>query len=200
MLHGEWCYIREKKWKTVPELIQMLIRHTSRGGNLLLNVGPTSRGLLDKHTVELLEGLGEWMKWNSKAIYNCTGAPAEFPEPEGCRYTYNCSEKTWIMRIAMHACYDINRSGWFRFMNRRVTPEMLPEQAAAFDEQDEELTLAVMQLPRKEREVILLYYYQGMKVNEIAQALRIAHSSVSGRLKRGRNRMKMLLEGRDGDE
>ena len=100
----------------------------------------------------------------------------------------------------MHACYDINRSGWFRLMNRRVTPEMLPEQAAAFDEQDEELTLAVMQLPRKEREVILLYYYQGMKVNEIAQALRIAHSSVSGRLKRGRNRMKMLLEGREGDE
>lgn len=112
----------------------------------------------------------------------------------------NCSEKTWIMRIAMHACYDINRSGWFRLMNRRVTPEMLPEQVAAFDEQDEELTLAVMQLPRKEREVILLYYYQGMKVNEIAQALRIAHSSVSGRLKRGRNRMKMLLEGRELDE
>ena len=67
VLHGEWCYIRDKHWKTVPELIQMLIRHTSRGGNLLLNVGPTSRGLLDKHTVELLEGLGEWMKWNSKA-------------------------------------------------------------------------------------------------------------------------------------
>ena len=99
VLHGEWCYIREKKWKTVPELIQMLIRHTSRGGNLLLNVGPTARGLLDKHTVELLEGLGEWMKWNSKAIYNCTGAPAEFPEPEGCRYTYNKERNTLYLHI-----------------------------------------------------------------------------------------------------
>ena len=43
----------------------------------------------------------------------------------------NCSEKTWIMKIAMHACYDINRSGWFRLINRRITPDMLPEPAAA---------------------------------------------------------------------
>lgn len=112
----------------------------------------------------------------------------------------NCSEKTWIMKIAMHACYDINRSGWFRMMNRRITPDMLPEPAAAGEEQDEELTLAVMQLPRKEREVLLLYYYQGMKVQEIAQALHLAHSSVSGRLKRGRERMKKLLEGSELDE
>lgn len=112
----------------------------------------------------------------------------------------NCSEKTWIMRIAMHACYDINRSGWFRLINRRVTPDMLPEQENVMDEHDEELTLAVMQLPRKEREAILLYYYQGMKVDEIAQALHIVHSSVSGRLKRGREKMKKLLEGRELNE
>ena len=36
------------------------------------------------------------------------------------------SEKTWILKIAMPACFDINHSGWFRFMYRRVTPEMLP--------------------------------------------------------------------------
>ena len=89
VLHGEWCYIRDKHWKTVPELIQMLVRHTSRGGNLLLNVGPTSRGALDAHTVSLLQGLGDWMEWNGRAIHNCCGAPAEFPEPEGCRYTWN---------------------------------------------------------------------------------------------------------------
>jgi len=40
------------------------------------------------------------------------------------------SEKTWILKIAMHTCYDINHSGWFRFMNRHVTPEMLPDQSA----------------------------------------------------------------------
>ena len=94
VLHGEWCYVRDKHWKTVPELVQMLVRHTSRGGNLLLNVGPTSRGRLDDHTVSLLRGLGDWMAWNSRAIHNSSGAPAEFPEPEGCRYTWNPEKKT----------------------------------------------------------------------------------------------------------
>ena len=111
-----------------------------------------------------------------------------------------CSEKTWIVRIAMHTCYDINHAGWFRFMNRNVTPEMLPERASTSQDRDEELANAVMRLPRKLREVILLHYYQGLKVNEIADALNISHSSVSGRMKRGREKLKKMLEGRELDE
>ncbi len=111
------------------------------------------------------------------------------------------SEKTWIMRIAMHVCYDINHSGWFRFTNRRVTPEMFVDQVSVSpDERDEELAVAVMKLPHRLREVILLYYYQGMKVNEIADALNISHSSVSERLARGREKLKKMLEGREFDE
>ena len=94
VMHGEWGYIRDKHWKTVTELVQMLVRHTSRGGNLLLNVGPTSRGCLDEHTISLLNGLGDWMDWHGRAIHDCSGAPADFPEPEGCRYTWNASRKT----------------------------------------------------------------------------------------------------------
>ncbi|MBQ8082496.1 MAG: sigma-70 family RNA polymerase sigma factor [Clostridia bacterium] len=70
----------------------------------------------------------------------------------------DCSEKTWIMKIAMRTCYDINHSGWHRFFNRRLTPEMLPEAAVPFDEVDDELTNAVIRLPLKLREVILLRY------------------------------------------
>ena len=111
------------------------------------------------------------------------------------------SEKTWILKIAMHTCYDINHSGWFRFMNRHVTPEMLPDQSAnTIIDRDEELAAAVMKLPRKLREAILLHYYQGLNNNEIADALNISHSSVSGRLKRGREKLKNLLEGRELDE
>ena len=40
------------------------------------------------------------------------------------------SIKTWIMKIAIHTCYDMNHSGWFRHFDRRITPEMLPEAAA----------------------------------------------------------------------
>ena len=111
------------------------------------------------------------------------------------------SEKTWILKIAMHACYDINHSRWFRFMDRHVTPEMLPDRSAGTaNDRDDELTAAVMKLPRRLREVILLRYYQGLKINEIADALNISHSSVSGRLKRGREKLKDLLEGRELDE
>lgn len=110
------------------------------------------------------------------------------------------SEKTWILKIAMHACYDINHSGWFRFMNRHVTPETLPEPCAASAEEDLALAAAVMELPRKLREVILLRYYQQLNVSEIARALHLSHSSVSGRLRRGRERLKKALEGRELNE
>ena len=118
------------------------------------------------------------------------------------RFRGESSEKTWIMKIAMHVCYDINHTGWFRHTNRRLTPEMLADRIAAAPaaEKDDELAVAVMKLPRRLREVILLYYFQEMKVNEIADALNLSHSSVSGRLKRGRDKLKKMLEGREPDE
>ena len=71
-------------------------------------------------------------------------------------YRGDCSEKTWIMKIATRVCYDMNHSGWFRFMNRHVTPEMLPAEEAPEKRNDAELAEAVMKLPYKLREVILL--------------------------------------------
>ncbi len=108
-----------------------------------------------------------------------------------------CGEKTWLMRIAMNICRDLRRSGWMRWMDRRYTPEMLPEPAAPCTQEDSELVQAVMRLPVKLRAVILLHYYQGMNVNEIADSLGIAQSSVSGRLKRGREKLRAALEGRE---
>ena len=111
-----------------------------------------------------------------------------------------CSEKNWIMKIAMRVCYDMNRSGWARFFNRRVTPEMLPEASMPFEERDDALASAMMRLPVRLREVILLYYYQGLTVNEIAEVLGITQPSVSNWLKRGRDKLKTALEGRELDE
>ena len=39
------------------------------------------------------------------------------------------SEKTWLIRIAVNTCRDYQRTGWFRHMDRRITPEDLPERA-----------------------------------------------------------------------
>ena len=110
------------------------------------------------------------------------------------------SEKTWILKIAMRTCYDMNHSGWSRFFNRRVTPEMLPEASVPFTERADALTQAVMRLPEKLRRVIILYYYQGLGVREIAETLGITQPSVSSRMKRGREKLKAALEGREIDE
>lgn len=111
-----------------------------------------------------------------------------------------CSEKTWLLRIAMNTCRDMRRSAWFRFTDKRITPEQLPEAAQQPAEKDRELVMAVMSLPPKFKEVILLYYYQGMNSVEIARTLGLAQSTVSNRLKRARQRLRAVLEGGFSDE
>ena len=115
------------------------------------------------------------------------------------RFRGQSSEKTWLCHIAVNVCRDYRRGSWFRHMDRRVTPDMLPEASAEPDGQDIDLTLAIMNLPNKLREAIILYYYYDMGTEEIAEALGIAQSSVSNRLKRGREKLRRALEGRDQD-
>lgn len=105
------------------------------------------------------------------------------------------SEKTWLFKIAVNTCRDMTRGGWFRHTDRRVTPDMLPEAVLPPDEEQQDLALAVMNLPVKYREAIVLYYYQDMDTVQIGKVLGIGQSSVSNRLKKGRNLLKEALEG-----
>jgi alpha-L-fucosidase len=87
---GSWGYYRdESTWKSVGQLLRMLIDTVSKGGNLLLNVGPTARGEFDGRALERLRGMGEWMARHGRAIYGCTQAPAGLATPQDCRLTYN---------------------------------------------------------------------------------------------------------------
>ena len=105
------------------------------------------------------------------------------------------SGKTWLVTIAMNTCRDMRRSAWLRYVDRRVTPEDLPEAILPPEEDDRELTVRVMQLPPKLREVVVLYYYQDMNVVEIAKSLHLAQSTVSTRLMRAREKLREVLEG-----
>jgi len=87
---GSWGYHRdEESWKSVDMLVKMLVDSVSKGGNLLLNVGPTGRGEFDERALDRLTGIGEWMRRHERSIYGCTQAPSEFRAPEDCRFTYN---------------------------------------------------------------------------------------------------------------
>jgi|YelNatPaOPRAMG01_1025707.scaffolds.fasta_scaffold08461_4 alpha-L-fucosidase len=97
---GSWGYHRdEESWKSVDQLVQMLIDTVSKGGNLLLNVGPTGRGELDYRALERLKGIGEWMSRHSRSIYGCTQAPEEFATPRDCRLTYNPEKKRLYVHV-----------------------------------------------------------------------------------------------------
>lgn len=96
---GSWGYHRdESSWKSLDQLVQMLIDTVSKGGNLLLNVGPTGRGEFDARALERLAGLGEWIKRHDRSIYGCTAAPRWARTPRDCRLTYNPATK----RIYVH--------------------------------------------------------------------------------------------------
>ena len=87
---GSWGYHRdESTWKSIPQLLELLIETVSKEGNLLLNVGPTARGEFDGRAQERLEGIGKWMHANSRSIYGCTAAPEDIKAPERTLLTYN---------------------------------------------------------------------------------------------------------------
>jgi alpha-L-fucosidase len=62
-------------WKSVDSLLHNLIDIASKGGNFLLNVGPKSDGTFPQQSVDILKGMGAWMKVNSEAIYGTKSNP-----------------------------------------------------------------------------------------------------------------------------
>ena len=85
---GSWGYYRdEQTWKSPEMLIRMLVNTVAFGGNLLMNVGPTSRGYFDQRAQDALKVYADWMKYNSRSIYGCTMAEPEFKAPADCRLT-----------------------------------------------------------------------------------------------------------------
>ncbi len=69
-MNDHWGYnSHDNNWKSTRTLIRMLADTASKGGNLLLNVGPTSEGLFPQPSVDRLREIGQWMNVNSEAIY-----------------------------------------------------------------------------------------------------------------------------------
>ncbi len=85
-LNGSWGYDRDNlHWKSPDLLLRMLIDSVSKGGNLLLNVGPTARGEFDPRARGILERIEQWMHAHGRAIYGCT--QSDYVAPPDCRYT-----------------------------------------------------------------------------------------------------------------
>jgi alpha-L-fucosidase len=85
-MNDHWGYAsQDNNWKSPATLVRALVECVSKGGNLLLNVGPTARGELPDECYRILYEIGDWMHKNSESIYGCGNA--NLPKPEWGRYT-----------------------------------------------------------------------------------------------------------------
>ena len=75
-LSGRWCYTKfDHNWKSTEVLLRNLIYIVSKGGNYLLNIGPTGEGVIPEPSQERLEAIGAWLKVNGEAIYGTGPTP-----------------------------------------------------------------------------------------------------------------------------
>ena len=105
------------------------------------------------------------------------------------------SDKTWLFRIAINVCRDMQRTSWFRNISRMVSLDSVQIQQPQKSEISHALMDEIMLLPKKYREVILLYYYEDMKQNEIAEILGVSVTTVCRRIEKARELLKDMLKG-----
>ncbi|MBO5091178.1 MAG: alpha-L-fucosidase [Clostridia bacterium] len=87
-LNDNWGYsASDTNYKSPKHVIGMLVECTSKGGNLILNVGPDARGNIPEKSIEILTEVGKWMRLNGESIYDCGICP--LPKPEWGRFTQN---------------------------------------------------------------------------------------------------------------
>ena len=115
-------------------------------------------------------------------------------------YKGKSSLKTWLMRIAVNTCRDYQRTGWFRHVNRSVTPEDLPEQSRETAFPDGEISQALAELSPRLRMVILLRYYDGMTLQETARAAGISLATTNRLIRKANQLLHHRLEGWYYDE
>ena len=90
-MNNHWGYCSfDNTFKSPQMLVRKLVECVSKGGNMLLNVGPDAKGNIPAKSIEILEEIGKWMEKNAKSIYGC--GISEFAKPEWGRYTQkgNC--------------------------------------------------------------------------------------------------------------
>lgn len=87
-MNGNWGYhATDRYFKPSSMLIKKLVECVSKGGNLILNIGPDAHGRIPEPSAKALQEIGAWMHANSRSIYGCTRAG--IAKPENGRVTRN---------------------------------------------------------------------------------------------------------------
>lgn len=105
-------------------------------------------------------------------------------------------EKAWLLKVALNRCRDLWRGAWLkRVVLGGPTFELIPAPDEFRKRDDEQAMMAsINQLSPDFKEVILLHYYQGCNISEIAQMLGLPEGTISSRLSRARKKLETILE------
>ena len=103
------------------------------------------------------------------------------------------SEKAWLIRVAMNLCHDYHRSRWWKHIDHKASADEIV--ITEPDPADREILSMVKDLPFRERQIVILYYWNRMRMDEIAETLGISQASVSRSLEKARKLLKLELEG-----
>ena len=75
-MNDNWGFAKDdSNWKSVPRLVRLLVETASKGGNLLLSIGPDGDGRVPQPSIDGLQGMAAWMRKNSSAIHGTRGTP-----------------------------------------------------------------------------------------------------------------------------
>ncbi len=109
-------------------------------------------------------------------------------------------EKAWLLKVALNRCRDLWRGAWLkRVVLGSPAFEMIPAPDDTEKRDNEEAMMqAIHQLPPSFRETILLYYYQGLGIAEIAAMLDLPEGTISSRLSRARKKLEEILKQEGG--
>ncbi len=103
------------------------------------------------------------------------------------------TEKAWLIRVAMNLCHDYHRSRWWKHIDHKAIVDEL--QIAEPEPEDREILALVKDLPFRERQFVILRFWNRMTLNDIADTLGVSPSAVVRGLEKAKKRLKLELEG-----
>ena len=146
----------DKRWKSTDQILHLLVDTVSKGGNFVLNVGPTAEGEFPPEAVAILKGIGRWMKLNGEAIYGTTASPFE-------KLTWGrCTKKPG--RLFLHV-FDWPKDGKLELpLKNRVAKAFLladPSQPLTIKAGEHGVTIAVPEKPLDSADTVVALDIEG---------------------------------------